>query len=153
MDSNFEDCLKEKLRKNKEITKKLNEIRSTMKTHHMVCNGFKTAGTGVSAAGTVLLTVSILAIPLTGGLSLLGGGWGLGLSLGGGATTILTNSIDSSKTKKSIQTIQSLLDSCENLNNNLQQHLEFINSLVSELGKHNIPQDEAILRVFHGKFS
>ncbi|CAG2172213.1 unnamed protein product [Oppiella nova] len=91
MDSNFEDCLKEKLGKNKEIIKKLNEIRSTMKTHHMVCNGFKTAGTGVSAAGTVILTVSILAIPLTGGLSLLGGGWG-----------------------------------------------------------HNIPQDEAILRVFHG---
>ena len=151
--TDFEDCLKECIEQNDKIISELQNLRDETSGHHNTCNAVKTVGTVASATGTGILVASLVAVPFTGGLSLLGTAGGLALSVGGGATTVVTDVVDSYKTKDIIKRVEDLVKSKQNLSNRLQQHFDSINDFKQQLVNNDVPHEDALFTILGGKAS
>ena len=148
--SGFEQCLCQCIEKNNQIVAQLTKLKDEMVAYHYTCNGVKTAGTAVSATGTGILLASIAAIPLTGGLSMLGGASGLAMTVGGSATNAITDWFDSSKTKIIIKEVQDLVDSKKDLNDQLEQHFDTIKDMEQKLSDNDLSREDSLLAIFTG---
>ena len=148
--TSFEQCLKECIDKNDKIIPELENLRIEMIAHHATCNTVKAVGTVASTTGTGIIIASLVSAPFTGGLSLLGTGSGLALSVGGGATNVVTDFVDSVKTKNIIQLIKDLVESKQSLNNQLQQHFDSIKDMEQHLVNNDIPHEEALFSILRG---
>lgn len=149
--SGFEQCLHQCIEKNEQILIRLNQLKEEMVGYHYTCNGVKTAGTAVSATGTGIILASVAAIPLTGGLSMLGGASGLAMTVGGSATNFITDWFDSSKTKTTIKEVQDLVDSKKEMNNQLEQHFDTIRDMEQKLSSDDITREDSLIAIFSGK--
>ena len=104
--SQFEQSLDSCILEDKSIIKKLLELIEGIEKHHTICNSVKTGGTAVGAVGTGLMIASLLAAPFTAGASLAITVVAAACSVSGTATNIITNFVDSSKTKDIVREIE-----------------------------------------------
>ena len=125
-------------------------MKKEVESFNTNCNVVKTGGTIVSAVGTGVLVASVIAMPFTGGLSLLGTAVGLGSTVAGSVTKAVTDVVDHFKTKEIIQNIKDLVESKEDVTKRLRKHFETIDKIQKELVENGIDQVDALFNILKG---
>jgi hypothetical protein len=149
MASNFVECLEEFISINERVIKSLENEVVLLKSHRQNCNIARTIGTSSSISGSALLIGSLLAAPLTGGVSIaLLGGMGMAMSLGGAGVTIGTDIAEYCISKTFQNDFEKIVLERNDVSERLQKQFIEIFEQQSEIQKHIKDEDEALLIAF-----
>lgn len=92
------------------ILSKLSELRLTISTHRDKILRVKTSGTAATTLGTGLAVTGLILAPFTFGTSLIVSSLGAVTTVGGAATNMVADLVDSSRRKRYLTTIQVLIN-------------------------------------------
>ena len=143
------ECLEEFISINERIIKSLENEVVLLKTHRQNCNIARTIGKSSSISGSALLIGSLLAAPITGGVSIaLLGGMGMTMSLGGAGVTIGTDIAEYCISKTFQNDFEKIVLERNDVSERLQKQFIEIFEQQSEIQKHIKDEDEALLIAF-----
>ncbi|KAJ8922785.1 hypothetical protein NQ315_007820 [Exocentrus adspersus] len=148
--SDFEELLKNHIDKLDEILAKLNDLLTTIESHHKACNIAKTTGTVLSSTGVTVLVASVLLSPFTGGSSLAIGAGGVTMSITGGLSNVITDYVDYKTSASIMSEIQAVVKSKEEFDENLRKQLKHLGIVIEKLMESGVDKCSAILIAMKG---
>jgi hypothetical protein len=129
----MKEAIKELIRSEERLQSELRTKLKEVNEHHENCNIAKTVGTGLNTIGTVVSTAGLVMAPFTGGLSLgltLGG---LGSTLGGITTNVVTGIVDGKATAQFAKEIDQICKAAMRAIDKLVEHYNAVRSRVDHL--------------------
>ena len=149
--SDYEQCLKDCIKRNQQVIFKLSELLVEVESHHQRCNTIRTYGTTVSVAGVGLMIGSLLAAPFSDRLSTAVTFAAAGFSIGGAATNLIVGAVDRNKTREIIDQIHSLVRSRDPLMSKLKEQSDHFATIIKHLTSNGLSEEQAIRIALNGK--